>query len=268
MDKEPDITVITPNRNGGRYLEAALNSVVSQRSAGLRLEYIVIDGDSTDNSPDIFDQYRADIDQLIVEPDDGAAAAINKGLKLARGRIIGWLNSDDFYYPGTLMRVVEAMSLHPAHALGFGGCRIVNEQDQEIRKGITLFKELFYPISSRFTIQSINYISQPAMFFRRAALNEAGLLREDMKAAWDYELILRLWRQGGGFRIQGPPLSAFRWHSASISGQHFRRQFREEYEVAVADAGRYSLQAFLHWGVRWGIVGAYSCMAWRRRSHA
>ena len=75
---------------------------------------------------------------------------------------------------------------------------------------------------------------------------------------------LRLWRQGGAARIHGGPLAAFRWHETSISGAHFKQQFKEEFEVAVADAGSLSPQALLHWGVRWGIVGSYACMAWNR----
>lgn len=237
---------------------------MEQRTNGIKLEYVVVDGGSTDGSLDIINRYRDGIDVLISEPDDGPASAINKGLRLARGDIIAWLNADDFYFPGALTRGAEVMRDEPHRALCFGSCLIVDEHDREIRRGITRFKEAFFPLSSRFTIQSINYISQPAMFFRRSAMEQAGLLREDMKAAWDYEFILRLWRQGGGFRIPGPPLSAFRWHAGSISGQHFRQQFKEEYDVAAADAGRLSPQALLHWGVRWGIVGSYSLMAWFR----
>ncbi len=259
------ITIITPNRNGARYLERCLQSVVTQREAGMRLEYIVVDGGSEDDSPALLDRFRPHIDHLIREPDSGPAAAINKGLRLASGRITGWLNADDWHYPGTLRRVCDAFSAHPGHALGFGRCPIVNETDTEIRQGITRFKEAFFPLSCRFAIQSINYISQPAMFFRTEAMQAAGPLREDLRAAWDYEFMLRLWRQGGGFRIPGPPLAAFRWHAGSISGQQFRRQFREEYEAAAADAGRFSPQALLHRGVRLGIVACYTLMARRRR---
>ncbi len=255
-----DITIITANRNGARHLAACLESVIAQRRDGVALEYIVIDGDSDDDSPAIIERHAAGLDHVIREADDGPAAAINKGLRLATGELVGWLNADDCYYPGALRRVVEAFALHPREALGFGNCPIVDESDSEIRRGITRFKACFFPFSCRFAIQSINYISQPAMCFRRAALAGAGLLREDLKAAWDYEFVLRLWRQGGGFHIPGPPLAAFRWHAGSISGRQFRQQFLEEYEAAVADAGRYSPQAMLHWAVRHGIVGCYALM--------
>lgn len=264
MTSLPTISVITPNFNGARFLERCLRSVIEQRCGGLDVQFIVVDGGSTDDSIAILDRFDAGIIEHIREPDTGPANAINKGLRRATGDIVAWLNADDWYYPGALPRVATAFADHPQKSLGFGRCTIVDEADAEIRRGITRFKEAFFPVSSRFTIQSINYISQPAMFFRRSAMELAGWLREDLKAAWDYEFILRLWRQGGGFVIPGSPLSAFRWHPGSISGQHFRQQFKEEFDVAVADAGRVSLQALLHWGVRWGIVGSYSLMARRR----
>ena len=102
------------------------------------------------------------------------------------------------------------------------------------------------------------------MVFRREALEAAGPLREDLKAAWDYEFLLRLWRQGGACRVAGPPLADFRWHESSISGSNIERQFAEEYQAAVADAGQFSPQAFLHAAVRLSIVSIYRMMAKRR----
>ncbi len=174
---------------------------------------------------------------------------------------MAWLNGDDVYFPRTLSRVRDVLAVNPGAAMCFGGCRIIDEEGGEIRDAITRFKEVFFPISSRFTYQCINYISQPALFFRGAAARRAGLMRTDMVAAWDYEFILRLWHQGGAVRIKGEPLSAFRWYDASISGMNFQTQFREEYEAAREDAGPFSPQTGIHFAVRWGIVGIYSAMS-------
>ena len=87
-----------------------------------------------------------------------------------------------------------------------------------------------------------------------------------MKCAWDYEFILRLWRRGGAAHVPGPALADFRWHPSSLSGQHFTVQFKEEWDAACADAGRFSPQAAIHWCVRWGIVGAYLAMAKLRKA--
>jgi glycosyltransferase involved in cell wall biosynthesis len=232
------------------------------------VEYIIVDGGSTDRSLDIIDRYRMDISRVIHEKDEGPADAINKGLHAAAGDLLAWLNSDDLYFPGALKRVVGEMSRHPGKALCFGHCPIVDEAGREIRRGITLFKELFYPVSSRFAVQSINYVSQPATFFRRRAFEAAGPLRTDLVAAWDYDLLLRLWRQGGAVRVPSPPLAAFRWHESSISGSSFALQFKEDWEVAAGDAGRLSPQSILHLAARWGIVGSYSLMRLSRRRNS
>lgn len=258
-------SIITPNYNGGRFLEETVRSVISQADESVALEYIVVDGGSTDCSHEILAKYADKIAKIIVERDSGPANAINKGLAAASGEVLAWLNADDLYYPGTLRRVRDMLERRPEAAICFGSCPILDAQGQEIRSGITRCKEFFYPLSSRFTYQCINYLSQPALFFRRAAFAQAGPLREDMTAAWDYEFILRLWRNGRAAQVPGAPLAAFRWHEQSISGQHFATQFREEYEAARADAGRFSPQTFLHFFVRWGIVGIYSLMAQRRR---
>jgi glycosyltransferase involved in cell wall biosynthesis len=258
-------TVITPNYNGARFLEQTLRSVIGQRGETVELEYIVVDGNSTDGSHEIIEKYTDDISHIIIEQDSGPASAINKGFALATGDVVSWLNADDIYFPGTLERVGRVLDRNPDAALCFGRCPIVDDQGREIRRGITSFKEFFYPFSSRFVFQSINYLSQPALFFNRHAFDQAGLLREDMVAAWDYDFILRIWRAGRSVQVTGEPLAAFRWHEQSISGRHFKVQFQEEYEAACKDAGRFSLQAFCHFFVRWGIVGMYSLMASSRQ---
>lgn len=258
------ISVITPNFNGARFLEESLESVQSQVAPGVVLEHIVVDGGSSDGSLAILERYRSGLAHVISEPDTGPASAINKGLRLATGEVVCWLNADDRYCRGALARVAATLARSPQRALCFGQCPIIDEEGREIRQRITRFKELFFPLSCRFTIQSINYISQPAMFFRRSAMEQAGWLREDWKAAWDYEYTLRLWRRGGAVQVPGGALAEFRWHPGSISGQGYVRQFQEELEAALADAGRYSLQALLHRGVRWGIVTIYRRMARQR----
>jgi len=254
-------SIITANKNGGRFLEETIRSVISQKESGVDLEYIVIDGGSIDESLNIINSYEKDISKIVSESDQGPVSAINKGLKLASGEIVAWLNADDRYHSGALKRVAQVMAAYPGKALCFGACRIIDEEGREIRKGITSFKEFFFSYSSQFTIQCINYISQPAMFFRRSAIEKAGHLREDLEAAWDYDLTLRLWRQGGGVYVPGVPLSDFRWHTSSISAKRYATQFKEEFDVAVKDAGWPTPQILIHWLVRWGIVGTYTLMA-------
>ena len=259
-------SVVTANYNGELFLEETIQSVLLQKEGGVDVQYIVVDGQSSDGSHAIIDRYQDRIDTVIIEPDTGPANAINKGFAAATGDIVSWLNADDVYYPGTLQRVQTALAADPAASFCFGRCPIINGRGEEIRRPITRFKELFFPMSSRFVFQSINYVSQPSVFFRRAILDQGPpYLREDLVAAWDYVFLLRLWRLGHARLIGGPPLAAFRWHEASISGSSFRTQFREELAAAVDDAGAWSPQALLHTLVRWGIVGAYSAMSVARK---
>lgn len=255
------ISIVTANYNGGRWLARCMDSVLNQELApGDELEYIFIDGASTDDSLQIAQARRGRLAALISEKDNGPADALNKGFALATGDLLGWLNADDVYEPGALARALAAAKARPQTAFFFGKCRIVDEAGRDIRSFPTLVKNACMPFSSRFLIQCINYVSQPASWFRCAALAAAGGLRLDFKAAWDYDLTLRLWRQGGGRRIPGPPLAAFQWHPGSISGTHYEQQFAEEWRAAVADAGRFSPQALVHWFVRHGIVLCYRLM--------
>ena len=256
-------SIITPNFNGEKYLEQTIRAVLQQRKY-VDLDYIMVDGGSTDGSLEIINRHKSEFSHCIIEKDNGPAEAINKGLELVSGDIVAWLNADDIYFPRTLVRVRDAFDVAPQASMCFGGCVIINEKGEEIRDSITRFKELFYPLSSQFTYQCINYISQPALFFRTEAVKMAGPLREDMIAAWDYEFILRLWKHGNTCRVKGEPLSAFRWYDQSISGENFHLQFEEEYASAKEDAGRFSLQTGIHFLVRWSIVGIYSAMSMAR----
>ena len=255
------ISIITPNYNGARWLARGMASVLSQPLApGDELEYIFIDGGSTDGSQAIAEARRERLAALVSEKDNGPADALNKGFRLATGDLVGWLNADDVYRPGALAAAAAAAKAHPQAAFFFGKCRIVDEAGTEIRGFPTFVKNACFPFSCRFLIQCINYVSQPASWFRRPALEAAGPLRTDFKAAFDYDLTLRLWRQGGGVRIPGGPWADFQWHPGSISGTHYERQFEEEWRAAAADAGKWTPQALLHGFVRHGIVACYRWM--------
>ena len=254
-------SIITPNFNGAPHLAECLESIRSQACEGVEVEQIVMDGGSTDGSLEVIGRFRNSLAHVASGKDDGPADAINKGFARATGDIVAWLNADDLYRPGALARVARCFESDPRLALCFGRCDIIDADGAIIRRAISRFKHAWYPFACRFTIQVLNYVSQPALFFRRDALECAGALRTDLKAAWDYEFLLRLWRQGRARAIGGAPLSAFRWTPGSISGANYHRQFDEELAAAEADAGRFSPQALLHRCVRWGIVTIYDRMA-------
>ncbi len=254
------ISIIIPSYNCGRFLPGTLDSILSQQPDDYSLEVLVIDGGSTDNTHDVLTRYRPRLSQVVVEPDNGPAHAINKGLRLAQGDMLAWLNADDLYHADAMKRVAQCFRIHTDKAFVFGDCRIVDEQGREIRRWIKGVKRACFPFSCRPLFQTLNYVSQPATFFSRRAWQVAGPLREDLRAAFDYEFLLRLWDHGGAARVPGTPLADFRWHPGSISGLNFERQFQEEWEVAARDAGRWAPQVLAHALVRWGIVQIYRRM--------
>lgn len=259
------ISIITPCYNSERFIEETILSIVeAKKRAPCEVEYIVVDGGSTDGTMRIVNCHKGDIEIVVSERDRGPADAINKGFKLATGDYVGWLNGDDLYKPDAIERLVKVIERHPDRALYFGKCDIVNEDGREIRKAITIFKNCFFPFACRPLIQTINFVSQPSSFFSAGAVREAGEIRLDMKAAFDYEFILRLWKIGGAKRIPGGVVSSFRWYPTSISGANYHRQFKEEFDAAASDAGRYSPQVLLHYVVQKAIVYIYERMAKKR----
>lgn len=259
----PFVTVVTPAFRAARWIEGALRSVAAQREGGrVRVEHLVLDGGPDDGTAAVVARFAHPDTVYERAPDAGPADAINRGFARARGSFLVWLNADDLLALGALARGAAALVRHPRAALCFGRCPIVDEDGREIRRFVTRFKEAWFPLSSRAAIRTLNYISQPSVLIRRSAWEAAGPLRTDLKAAWDYDLWLRLWRRGGAVRVPGrAPLASFRWTPDSISGANYERQFAEELAVARADAGRFAPAALLHALVAWGIVFCYRRMA-------
>lgn len=179
---KPDITVITPSYNQGKYISRTIDSVLKQNINNL--EYLIFDGGSTDDTVDILKSYGDQV-SWVSEKDKGQSEAVNKGLIIARGDIIGWLNSDDIYYEGSLKTVIEFFQENPQTKILYGHADHINEHDQYIEDYYT--EEWDY---QRF--QEICYLCQPAVFFRREIIEEIGLLDEKLTYCMDYEYWLRI----------------------------------------------------------------------------
>ena len=247
------ISVVTPSYNQARFIERTLCSVLDQSHRDTEL--IVIDGGSTDGTLEILTRYG----ERIVwrsEADRGQAHAINKGLAMASGEIVCWLNSDDTYEPGALTTVARHFSGHGDCRWVCGRCRIVDEDDREIRRFITWYKNRLLAGYSYPRLLTENFVSQPAVFWRRDLLAEVGPLNEQEHFCMDYEYWLRL-----GSRY--PPgiiddyLANFRFHRASKSGRVDQRQFSDELRIARAFGRGHRLALLLHAVNYRKIVWAY-----------
>jgi glycosyltransferase involved in cell wall biosynthesis len=245
--------MVTPVLNSARFIRRTIESVLEQQG-DFELEYIICDGGSTDKTVEIIREYQ-DRCRLIQRPDSGPADAINFGMDKAAGEICGWLGADDLLLPGALNLVVKTFSENPQHEWLYGRCRIIDENETEIRRGITFYKNLLGCCFSRQVLWTENFISQPATFWRADLWRRCGGLDTAYKAAFDYDLWLR-------FAAQSAPLSlpvylaSFRRHSASISELNFTVQFSEELAISQREASSLCYQ--IHRFNYYKIVAIYS----------
>jgi glycosyltransferase involved in cell wall biosynthesis len=206
----PRISIVTPSYNQRDFIEETIRSVLLQGYPDV--EYIIIDGGSTDGTADVIRKYQPWLSYFVSEKDKGQGHAIVKGLEKASGEVLAWLNSDDTYCPETLLLVGEILSQKPSVDLLYGDCEMVNE------KGglIDFIKARQGSLSDLF---AKDFIPQPSAFFRRSAWHRAGGLDTSLEFILDYELWIRMMLKGMRFQYVAYPLSRFRWHDVSKSSQ-------------------------------------------------
>lgn len=205
----PRITIVTPSYNQGQFIEETIRSVLLQGYPNL--EYIIIDGGSTDNSAEIIRKYEPWLAYWVSEPDQGQTHAINKGFSRASGDILAWLNSDDFYYPHTLHTIANTFSLQKDAGLIYGTAAIVNKDGQELS---------IYPTRQiRPDVWRMQYwkhwpVPQPAAFVSRTAYDDLGGLDESFNFSLDYEWFNRIADKYSAYYID-KTLATYRIHSDS-----------------------------------------------------
>ena len=200
MTEIPVISVVTPSFNQGAFLEETLLSVLSQEGT-FYLDYLVIDGGSDDDSPQIIQAFAERVEKgewqgncegtqfrWISEQDRGQADALAKGFQLAEGAILAWLNSDDVYLPGTLQVIADFFRDNPEVALLYGDAHYCDATGGLLGR---------YP-TENFDLAKLawfNFICQPATFFRKEAFEAVGGLDDTLHYAMDYDLFVRIGRR-------------------------------------------------------------------------
>jgi glycosyltransferase involved in cell wall biosynthesis len=218
----PDISIVTPSLNQGKFLGAALESVLGQRYPAL--EYLVMDGGSEDDSVEIIKQRESQLTFWRSEPDRGQGAAINEGFARCSGRILGWLNSDDLYLSGTFSRLAAILGpIADQPVVLYGGCEILDDAkgSNEIRAAVPFDFE---------RLQISDYLDQPSVFWTRAAWELVGPLDESLHYAFDWDWFLRAATSCRFIRSE-QVLSRYRIHAEHKSGSGGGKRWNELIEV-------------------------------------
>ncbi|MGE0395439.1 MAG: glycosyltransferase family 2 protein [Kofleriaceae bacterium] len=234
-----EISVVTPSFNQGRYLSATIESVLAQEG-DFSLDYLVIDGGSTDDSVEIIREYEARVKagvwrpcrfRWVSEKDRGQTDAILKGFARATGEVVAWLNSDDTYLPGALATAAAYFGRDPGLGLLYGKSRFIDEHGREIGAYPT------QPFDAD-RLATFNFIAQPSTFFRARTLADAGGLATELHYAMDYDLWIRMTRRSTP-RYVPQYLSTFRLHdeSKTMSVAHALANQKETLEVVERHYG-------------------------------
>lgn len=200
----PAVSIVTPSYEQGRYLERTIYSVLNQNYP--RLEYVVQDGGSSDETGEVLERYDGELSHWASEPDDGQADAINRGFAHTGGEIMAYLNSDDLLLPGSIAYVANYFATHPDVDAVYGHRILIDEHDRHIGSWVL-------PPHDGETLTVADYIPQETLFWRRDLWDRAGgRIDPSMRFALDWDLLLRF-RDVGAKMVRLPRfLGAFRVH--------------------------------------------------------
>ena len=221
--ENPLVTIVTPSFNQGEFIESTIQSVIAQTYP--RIEYILMDGGSTDNSLEIIRKYQQHLTHWVSEPDQGQSHAINKGFQMACGQIWMWLNSDDVLLPGGVAAAVEAFLRFPDASLVFGDAEVIDRQGRILeefhgwkhpRKIIDLGRRLPYSIP------------QPSVFMCAEMVKRAGFLNVGLNYAMDFDLFWRM-TQHGRVIFFPSKVAQMRYHAGMKTTTHLKRNWQEKF---------------------------------------
>jgi len=240
MNENIKISIVTPSYNQGEFIEQTIQSVLNQTYRNI--EYILVNGGSTDNTMDIVNRYQDRIDIVISEKDKGQSDAINKGFKLAKGELVGWINSDDLLYPDCVEKIVELYRKYPD-----GSIYYPDTVDFIDREGKLLHKTT-RKIPNRNYLLNKNYsVIQQGSFYNRNLVEQIGYLDESIYFCMDLDLWLRLLKENDKiYSYQSHALSAFRIWEDTKTTQGGIRFIQNTRQVLVQQGAKRFSKAKLH----------------------
>lgn len=219
----PKISIVTPTFNQGKYIEETILSIISQNYPNL--EYIIVDGGSTDNTLDIIKKYNNQIAYWVSEPDRGQTHALNKGFARCTGEIVAYINSDDYYEGGTFFKVASYFQ-NPSVDIINGGCASFKEGEKEV----TVHKANFVTYKRLIKYWTDAIPAQPSVFFRRYVLEKVGYPDESLVYSMDVDMWMKMSKHFNFVRVN-ELFSYYRLHSTSKSGSEGAfKKFRPEWD--------------------------------------
>lgn len=226
------ISIITVVFNGANHIRNAIESVFAQKYDNL--EYIIVDGGSTDGTLEIIQEYKEFVDIVVSEPDNGISDAFNKGIRLASGSLIGLINSDDILLPGALAEVDAAWQSAKFADVFYGNQISMNDEQKQLWR--------VYPAKNMEAMSYSMAISHPATFVTKNAYEKFGMFDLNYRCAMDYELLLRFYRRGAVFKGMDYDVAVMRMGGTN-------QKFREKTLVEVRKASiMYGGNAFIAYG--------------------
>jgi glycosyltransferase involved in cell wall biosynthesis len=224
----PLVSIVTPSYNQAKYLEQTILSVLEQDYP--HLEYIIVDGGSTDGSQEIIQRYANRLAGWVSEPDQGQTDAINKGFNRAQGEYFAWLNSDDTYLPGAVLGAVDYLRSHSEAGMVYGDANLINEEGEIIGQ-FPARQTDFHRLRRGYV-----HIPQQSAFFRASLWKQVGPLDTSIYFAMDYDLWVRISRLAP-LNYHPRTWANFRLHSSGKTTVADERCWPEMVRIHLRDGG-------------------------------
>lgn len=218
----PLVSIVTPSYNQGVFIEETIRSVLLQGYPNL--EYIIIDGGSDDGTLDIIRKYEPWMTYWVSEPDGGQAEAINKGFRMTSGKILAWLNSDDYYFPRAIEIVANTFGNLPELKMLYGDCDIVDRYGNFVERKYTFEFDLKL-------LRTFDYIWQPAAFFQKDVFNHVGTLDISLHWAMDWDLWLKIGRDDNKISKVNQALAVARVYKENKTESGGERRYLELFNL-------------------------------------
>lgn len=249
----PRITVVTPSFNHAGFIEETIRSVLLQNYPNL--EYVVVDGGSTDGTLDVIRRYEPWLAWWVSEPDRGQAHAINKGLRRASGEWVAWINSDDLLYPDALAAIARAAARYPGAGLIYGAGVKIDPSGRVIQ-------QVPFRAYDERLLRTKYFMLQQSSFMRREALRDVGWLDESLQYVMDWDMAMRI---GRAYPIQAidDDIGMFRIHPAAKTqgdiwqwGREIARVGRRHNGLADPNFIAFHVRSLCRWAgarTRWAL---------------